>query len=493
MNTLLQTIHQRLFSGSRAIYVLLYIEICELFARFGIGSLLVLYLTHRFHDSDAHAFVMYGSFMALIYLTPMLGGYLSDRLLGYRHAVLLGAAMMAIGNFCMVFQSYFMFCFGLSVVIIGSGFFLPSLTTLLGHLYEGKDEHREAGFTFYYLSKNIGALIAPVLGGFLAIHFGYRYAFLLNMLVVISGILVFNLAYSRVEQEIKSLPVINTQYNKVFLCLIYLGILISIPIMQAILFYGYANVILTLAVTGVSIFMGFLLKKRTSTERRNIGIILFSLIFVILFEGFLSQGGTTINLFIDRIVNRQVLGFTIPTTTFYALDPLFMMILGPFLAGFFLMLSHRGKKVQEGAKFVLSFAVFVMGFLILAFAAFQGSISGQASLLYIIFAYFLFPLAELLIIPVGLALVTRIAPKDLKAMMVGVFMLAQSLGSYLTAVVSKLGDIPFAIHGLQKLKLASTIYMHTFSIDAVILMGVGILAVLMAVMIRKKNTSDGID
>src|SRR3989339_315851 len=480
MNTLLQTIHHRLFSGSKAIYVLLYIEVCELFARFGIGSLLVLYLTHRLHDSDTHAFIVYGSFMALIYLTPMLGGYVSDRVLGYRHAVLLGAVMMAIGNLCMAFHSYFMLCLGLAVVITGSGFFLPSLTTLLGYLYDDKDSHREAGFTFYYLSKNIGALIAPVLGGLLAVHLGYRYAFLLNMLVVISGILVFNMTYGRVEKEITTMPMIHAKRRKLFLSLNYIGILICIPLMQAILFYGYANMLLVIAVIGAAVFMGFVIKKRNPEERRNISLILFSLVFVVLFEGFLSQGGTTINLFIDRIINRHVLGFTIPTTAFYAIDPLFMMILGPFLAGFFLMLCKHGKKIQEGFKFILSFSVLVVGFLILAFAAFRGTLFGHASLLYIVFAYFLFPLAELLIIPVGLALVTRIAPKDLKAMMVGIFMLAQSLGSYLTAVVSKLGEIPFAIHGIKTLKAASKIYLHTFSLDAIMLLAIGALAMLMA-------------
>jgi len=177
--------------SKKALFVLLYTEVWECFVRFGSAAILVLYLTKTFKFADSHAYLLYSAYMALYYITPMLGGWIADRLLGNQKAILVGCVLAVLGNGFLVFVHSESLLLGLSLIVLGNGFFLPSLAAVLGELYPVHDRGRDRGFILYYLIKNIGALVAPILCGYIGEYYGYSYAFLLSGAGMLSGLLVF--------------------------------------------------------------------------------------------------------------------------------------------------------------------------------------------------------------------------------------------------------------------------------------------------------------
>jgi POT family proton-dependent oligopeptide transporter len=356
-------------------------------------------------------------------------------------------------------------------------------------LYETNDRKRDAGFTVYYIGKNIGGLLAPIFCGLVAVHYGYNYAFILSSLGMVTGLIIFICGHKHLRltslQSVIDEPHSKQKKSKKHrikgVTLSYLVALALIPITQFILVRGIDGYLLAGASILVIIILAALGIKRTKQERRHIFVIALMMAFVMAFGAFLNQGGTTLNLFIERVVDRQVLDFSIPPSFFYTLDPVFMIIMGPFLAGFWTLLAKRKKEPTEASKFSLAMLLLGLGFGVFVLAALQAMHIGSASPLFVVLAYFLFPLAELCIMPIGLSLVTRLAPKGTEAMLVGVWMLANAGASYLTGIISKLGEINFAYASVSGLKHAARIYMNDFGFSAIALL---LLAMVLVVVIR---------
>ncbi len=289
---------------------------------------------------------------------------------------------------------------------------------------------------------------------------------------MISGMIVFVRGKKHLQEHVKK-PIVKKLRLKSLaispIQLIYIGMLFVVPIILLVMEYNIDAYLLIF--TGIIVFVALMVTafKRTKAERRHIFAILLLMIFLIVFSGFLSQGGTTLNLFIDRIVNRHIFGFHIPTTAFYAIDPIFMLTVGPFLAGLWIILAKRKREPSVPMKFSIALYLLCLGFLVFALAAFYAKMHGQASPLYVVLAYFLFPIAELCIVPISLSMVTKLAPKNLNAMMVGVWMLSSAAASFMTGQVSKIGQVTFKITSLFTLHHASSIYMNAFLFSAVCL------------------------
>ncbi len=484
MQPIVQYLRAKIRSNPVGLYVLFYTEMWECFGRFGIISLLVLYLTHSFKLSDSYAFSIYSGFLALIYVTPIICGQIADRFLGLKHAVILGGFMMIIGNLLMVIEVPSMVYLGLSIVAVGSGFFLPSIVPLVGNLYHVDDRRRDAGFTLYYIGKNIGALLAPILCGIVAVCYGYHYAFILSAIGMMTGMVIFirghkHLRLSAMQNEIEY----STEHkyhkkSKKGHLLSYVMALALIPVTQLILVKEIDGYLLLGAGILVVILLSYLALSHSRVDRSRIAMISLMMVFVMGFGAFLNQGGTTLNLFIERIIDRNVLGFNLPTTFFYTLDPVFMIILGPFIAALWMKLAQKNKEPSEPTKFSFAMIFLAMGFGVFVLAALQGVKVGHASPLYIVLAYFLFPLAELLIMPIGLSLVTKLAPKDMEASLVGVWMLANAGASYMTGIISKWGEINFSYQNVEGLKQASEIYSRDFGLSAISLILIALVLIL---------------
>lgn len=458
-------IQDKINSNPRGLYVLFYTEMWELFGRFGITSLLVFYLTKTFHFSDDRSFALYSGFIAMLYVMPIIGGFLSDRVLGLRHSVILGASLMAAGNALLIIPHTTFVFLGLSVVSVGSGFFLPSIVPLVGYLYKSDRQGRDAGFTLYYIGKNIGALLAPITCGVVGEHYGYNYAFILSTLGMLSGIFVF----MRGKKHVSDLESEQTKpkYGRFkFQLASYIVTALMIPCVYAILKFALDGYLLAAAGVLALIVLVVVALRHDFKVKKHLLAIVMMMVFVIIFSGLLGQGGTTLSLFIERIINRTVLGYVIPPSFFYTLDPVFMILVGPLLAGLWAKLAKKNKEPNEVSKFALAMAILSSGFGVFVVASLQASHIGQVSPLYILLAYFLFPIAELTIMPIGLSLVTRLSPKGYDAMLVGIWMLGYSVSGYLTGVVSKLGRVTGAMESKASIQSAAMIYHHDFVVSA---------------------------
>lgn len=491
---LLQYLQQKIKSNPTGLYVLFYTEMWELFGRFGITALLVLYLTQTFHIADARAFSIYAAFIALIFATPIIGGVLADRYLGSRFAIILGACLMIVGDAMMVIPKEFTVFLGLSIVAVGSGFFLPSIPPLVGALYEKDEGKRDAGFTLYYLGKNLGALLAPIACGFVGEKFGMNYAFVLSTIGMISGVTVFTLGHKHLKGYNRK-PRFERLKHKILglkpLSFVYLVMVLMVPIVYLVLIENIDSYLLVLTITIVIVLMAYLFLKSNAHDRKRLVLIFIGLLAVIVFEAFLGQGGTTLNLFIQRIIDRNGLGFSIPTSAFYALDPVFMLITGPFLAGYWMHLARKKKEPVVTTKFAFAMFLLAAGFLVFTEAAHRAMSAASASPLFVVLAYFLFPVAELCIIPISLSLVTKVAPKGMDSLLVGIWMLSNAVSSFFTGEISKLGQVDFSLNSHQAIMKASHIYQRLFFETAVVLAVTGVVLLLLQRYVKKLLLTDG--
>ncbi len=450
----------------RGLYVLLYTEICELFGMFSITALLVLYMTHSLKTSDHLAFFAYGSFTALVYAIPLLGGYLSDRIFGFKQVIYFSILLMALGEIILVFHSIRYFYFGLAIFSVGCGFFTPAITAVLGKLYAHHDEKRDSAFTMYYIAKNIGALFATIICSLVAAKYGYKYAFMVGSIVVISGYVTFFIGSHRLSSCF-SIP---TNIMPFFSAVLLLACFFLIFIMADLVLSKNISNIFIASILIISFFLLLnLYIKFDKKDRKKLIIIVFSVLMMIIFSMMLGQGGTTLSLFIDRITDRNIDGLTVPTSMFYALDPFFMVIFGGAVMFFLDKIVRPTKTIESFVKIGFGLSSLGVGFLIFFIAATSVILFNEkSSVFYIVAAYALFPIAELCIMPIVISLITRISPKGYEGLMVGFYLFGNAVANYFTGIFSKIGSISYQVNA-HTIVSASKVYQKTFFISALLL------------------------
>jgi proton-dependent oligopeptide transporter, POT family len=424
------------------LYLLFFTEMWERFSYYGMRAILVLYLTTSFIGGglsfkESTAMSIYGFFTGAVYLTPLVGGYLSDRFLGRRLAITMGGITMAIGNLALFAdQSKMAFYIGLALLIIGNGFFKPNISTLVGELYQPNDRRRDGAFTIFYMGINIGAFFAPLIVGYFSdnlfmtkvegiIHHGFKYGFLAASIGMVIGQVLFNLLGNRFLGDIGKKP------------------------------------------TGkpVTTTDGTVEKKPlTKKEKQRTTVIFILVAFVIFFWAGFEQAGGSLTLYADKFVDRKLFGWEVPTAWFQSLNPLFIVILAPILSALWLKLSYTKKgDIKIPSKMGLGMILLGLGYMVLLLAVLKtGSnehdIHAKASILIITLTYLLHTLGELLLSPVGLSLVSKIAPVKLASLLMGVWLagsgIANILAGQLGALTQSMGYFEiFGIIGLMAIVL----------------------------------------
>lgn len=349
--------------------------------------------------------------------------------------------------------------FGLAFVAIGSGFFLPAITPLFGEICKDNCKiKQETSFTAYYLAKNIGALLSPVISGYIATRISYHDAFIMNGLAMFSGAIIFYLGSHHFSQVAGFY-----RKNKANLFIV-VGLTLLAPIIAIIIHDKLDGILLLLASILTMSYLFLILRKQDHQIKINF-ILIFVLLFIMFFYLIaLGQGGTTLNLFIDRITNRVILGHQIPTAVYYALDPLFMLSIGPIVLYFVAKLAKKLNSELTYPKTFSAIGILGLAYGIFYLAAKIASHYGHSSSLFIVFAYLLFPITELLLFPTILAFIYKRAPKELISTTMGVYLLAQAIAAYGMGYVSNFGKINFKLLNLGDLKHAAVIYQHFFLI-----------------------------
>ncbi len=431
--------------------VIFFTEMWERFSYYGMRALLVLYLVNSLGYARNDALTLYGIYTGLVYLTPLVGGYLADRYLGMRRAAVIGAVVMMLGHFAMAFEPLLHVAMGL--LIVGNGFFKPNTSAMVGELYETDDPRRSGGYTIFYMGVNLGAFLSPLVAGTLGERLGWHWGFgsagigmAIGLFVLLSGQRLLGRAGLKADQDavsMKDLPKILI-WTASCIAFIYAA-MAGWTIFSALI--ADWPLLLKLAVgamiAGLALWLPGLMSDRKAeplshAERgrvAGIGIVVF---FVIFFWMGFEQAGGTLNLFADTQTDRHAFGFEIPASWFQSINPLVIVLLAPVFSIIWTRLDQSRFAISDTAKQAFGMIVLGLGFVVMAAAQSRAELAGSVGPQWLVIVYVLHTIGELMLSPVGLAMVSRMAPARLAGLLMGVWLFSSAVANYLAGVLEGL-------------------------------------------------------
>ncbi|MBK9271233.1 MAG: MFS transporter [Saprospiraceae bacterium] len=439
----------------KALFTLFFAEMWERFSFYGMRAFLVLYIAKEIFSSLGDSGSMersvgiYGAFNALLYAAPIVGGMLADRLFGFRRAVILGAIMMAAGQFIMAFNAAtsdttFLLFTGLSVLAIGNGFFKPNISSFLGTFYEQNDRRKDSAFTIFYMGINVGAFLAPLTCGYLAEKFDYSLGFMTAGLGMLLGLIVFWRNMSKYED--KGNPPDPAALNKPVFgipqqWLVLIGVLISIPLFGYLIDNeGVTNYILIIAGIGVIgyILISSLFFTEDKQEGQRLVVFLFLFFFHMIFWTLFEQAGGSLNFLTDKYVEKH----GIETSMFQSLNALFIILLAPVFTWIWNSLSKKNMEPRTPIKFTWALLQMALGYFIIVAGArtVLGTVNDGALIpvMFLVFMYLFHTTGELSLSPVGLSVVTKLSPAKTVGFVMGTWFLSISFAH---KIAGKLGQM----------------------------------------------------
>jgi POT family proton-dependent oligopeptide transporter len=438
----------------RGLFVCCATEFWERFSYYGMRSLLVFYLMQRFSIADSASYLIYGTYSATVYLTPVLGGIVADRFIGARRAVTLGALLLVCGHFGLALEgigaahrsaseSLLIFYFSLALIATGVGFLKTNATTLVGALYSPDDPRRDAGFTIFYMVYNIGAAAAPLLCGWVGTVFGWNYGFGLAGLGMLMGLWTFLSGQRELEVPGKSAGASSARPEAVSRKVevgVYVGAIATVVAIWTILRHPQVMGPMLTAVGGlmsvVIIYQAF--ARCPGVERERLLVCATLLLFTIGFWAIYEQVGSSMNVFSERFVDRSILGYNVPAATLQSLPPIFVIAGAPLMNVVWLALARYGYRVSYAVKFALGIALLGSAFLLLACGASRAAGGHIVGIGWFIGSFLLLAAGELCVAPVSMAMVTELAPQGIVGMMTGALFLAYSASGYLSGRIAQM-------------------------------------------------------
>lgn len=452
----------------------------EMWERFGfyiLEGLLIIYLTSAFGFSDDVSYAILGAFAAYVYITPIIGGYLADRVLGFRNAVMFGGVLLSLGYFVIGLFGKTGLYPGLALVILGNGFFKPNVSSFLGKFYQTGDHRRDSGYTFFYMGINLGIVFATLSSGFVREVFGWHMPFILAGIGLVLGVLTFRYGYRTFDDK-GLMPVIKQNQVKILAYLqrpfwLVLACLLSLLLFLLLLQDKTLSDIL-MSLTGAGLLIGLLVlafRQEKIAKRKMLALIILILSSIVFWAIFFQLFFST-NLFIERDIDRHIFGIEVPTVAFISLEAFFILLTGPILARTWLKLSQDGSNPGSPLKFSLAMFAVAIGFFILTFATHFPDAKNLINPWWIVFAYFFVTVGEMLLSPIGLSVVTKLSPAKYVGMMMGVWFIALGFGGKLAGIIATFASIP---HGVHVLRTEELDYGHAFLIYGCLAVIVGII------------------
>jgi POT family proton-dependent oligopeptide transporter len=446
------------FGQPRGLATLFFTEMWERFSYYGIRPLLVLFMTAAlarggfgFDRPTASAIV--GIYAASVYLASLPGGWIADRWLGLQRGIWWGGVFIALGHLSIGLSAVFAhqaFFLGLALIVMGTGLLKPNISALVGQLYPEGGSRRDAGFSIFYMGINTGALIAPIITGYLGERVGWHWGFGAAGLGMLLGLLTYRARAAGTLGPLGAQPAgdASDQRKARAITLGVLGVIVVAVLLVAAgvftidplsLANSMKNIILGMAAIGF-IYL-FFFAGLTGTERKGIVVILVLFCFSVVFWSAFEQAPTSLNLFMRDFTNRTVGGFEIPTTWMQSVNSVFVIALAPVLGMIWLRLGQRGRDLSSPAKFSLGLAFAGVGFLVMVFAAnrvISGGTAGAAmrvSMWWLVASYFFQSIGELALSPVGMSSMTKLAPRRFAGLTMGVWFTSIALGNLIAGIV----------------------------------------------------------
>ncbi len=435
----------------RGLFVLFFAEMWERFSYYGMRAILIFYLTKHFLFGDEPAYAIYGAYTSMVYITPVIGGYLADRYLGARKAVLAGGIFIAIGHLLIALvegpqgqQGRYLdgFYLGLASIIIGTGFLKANISVLVGALYPRDDARRDPAFSIFYMGINLGGWLGPIVCGILGETVGWAYGFGAAGVGMLAGLIVFVVfrrelrgAGEPVSPALLRAPVVAGVSRE---WMIYLGAVAGVAAAWWLIRYQDAVGVALIAFAVVT--FAFILYRAVFTldrvDRDRIMAALFLIALCPLFWALFEQAGSSLNVYTDRSVDRTLLGWEVPASVFQSVNSLFIIILAPLFAALWTVLGRRGLEPSAPFKFGIGLLLIGAGFLVLVAGA-AANAGALTPVIFIFAIYALHTMAELCFSPVGLSSMTRLSVTSLVGLMMGTWFLATAAGNFIASKIAQ--------------------------------------------------------
>ncbi len=404
----------------KGLYLLFTVEMWERFSYYGMRSFLIFYLTKSWIEgglgfNEQVGNLIYGYFIGLMYFTPLIGGWIADRFWGQRKAVFIGSFIMIAGHLIIASQRTNLFLFlGLFLLVIGVGLFKPNISTIVGQLYDKNDKRIDNAFTIFYMGINVGGLLGGIVMGYVCNELNYSYGFLVAAIGLVLGQIIYIVLGNRFLGDKGKFPQKLVERS-------------------------------TLETKKIP------LTKEERDRTKAIFIIVFFVIFF--FAGF-EQAGSSMNLYTEKYINREFFGYLIPVEWFQSLNPLLIVTLAPLFTVFWTYLSKKNKEPNIPVKMAWGMILLGVGFFFMLGAVMERGgenpdISLKSNLAWLLFAYLLHTMGELCLSPLGLSMISKVAPVKLVSMFMGMWFVSISIaniaGGYMASMIPSLGA--FTIFG----------------------------------------------
>lgn len=451
----------------KGLYLLFFTELWERFGFYTLQTIIILYMTKGLLMPDKQANLLYAASSSLLYLTPMIGGYLADRYLGFQRSIMLGGILFIIAYSLAAFPGKTFFFLGLSLLICANGFFKPNVSAIVGELYRENDPRRDGGFTIFYMGINIGALIPPLIAGTLVTKYGWHSGFILAAAGMAIGQIIFVLGRKKLG-DAGAFPRGKLTHKNIgvgFYFLLSAGTLAFIALCQlAFIYPETTDVLIEAAAVIVLLVVLFFLFKEPVAQRKKMLACLVLIIISVAFWSLYNQTFTSLMLFADRNMEKHFLGIPIDAEATQFFNPLFIISLSPVLSRLWIRMDKLGLNPATQLKFTIGLFMMSLGYLVLAFGAHFFSHDGLTSAGWLVSSYFLQTIAELLISPIGLAMITVLSPKHLVGMMMGVWFFSQAASFAIGGMLANLAANPNQLSAIASLPF----YTHAFFVFGVI-------------------------
>lgn len=451
----------------KGLYLLFFTEMWERFSYYGMRAIFTLFMTKALFFDKALASEIYGNYTGLVYLTPLVGGYVADRYWGNRKTILVGGVLMGMGHFCMFLSAanYSNIAFaqpmlflGLGLLILGNGFFKPNISTMVGQLYQAGDKRIDAAFTIFYMGINLGAFFAPLICGGLGDTGNpadFKWGFLAACIGMIISIFSFELLKNKLiitptgegiglVPKKKVLAENEAKVSKIPLSQSVSWAMASISLF--IVFYS----LMELDVIGSAIFSLTIIgpaaiitdKTLTSIEKQRIGVIYILAFFVIFFWAAFEQAGASLTFFAEEHTDRNLFGAEIPASFFQSINAVFIIILAPVFAFIWTFLGQRNLEPSSPTKQAFGLLFLSIGYLVIACGVKGVDPAIKVSFMWLTSLYLLHTIGELCLSPIGLAMVVKLAPEKFASLLMGVWFLSTAAANKFAGTLSSLYPDP---------------------------------------------------
>jgi len=479
----------------KQLWYLFFSEMWERFSFYGMRGMLVIFMVSQLAMNDKVANLQYGATQAFVYAFTFIGGLFADKILGYRKSLFWGGLLMIAGSIILAINPQQFFFFGISFTIIGTGFFKPNISTIVGKLYKDDDQRRDAGFSLFYAGVNLGALI----GGYICIavangslwaslvpaHLRWNIAFGFAAVVMVVSLLTFTQTQKSLgDIGLSPLKDASSSKRKRLEVVTYIGSLLIIPvIMTMVSNTDYTDIFMFIIGPASLLYLFYEMRSFNKEENKKLLAALVFIIFSIFFWAFFEQSGGSLSLFAAHNLNNTVLGIPLdPNGVNNSANSFFVIAFAAIVGLVWLWLNKRKLEPNTVVKFGLGFLFLAGGFAVFYYTKFFADANGRTSLDLFTFGWFIITFGELCLSPIGMSAMTKLSPQKTQAVIMGMWFLASAYGQYFAGLLgANIAEASTNASNLEKL----SVYADGYKQLAIYAFIAGILLILIAPLVKK--------